>query len=97
MVTIPAWFAAANSPMPSGTPSRAPGSAGITCAIEMLALTCRGDAPSARASADARLASSAVAQAVKTALKAARVHPGGHSRVRPGRPLAAQGDGAGSA
>ena len=50
----------------------APASAGSTCAAESPALTCCGVAPSARASAEERLASSAVAQVMKIALTAAR-------------------------
>ena len=49
--TLPAPFATANSPMPSGMPRRAPGSAGSTCAADSPALTCCGVAPRARASA----------------------------------------------
>src|SRR6202034_2113690 len=44
-VTRPVWLAAANNAMPSGTPSIAPGTAGITCAAASPAVTCPGLAP----------------------------------------------------
>ncbi len=71
MAACPLPFAALNSKMPSGTPSRAPTSAGSACAAASPPLTCCGVAPSARASADERRASSTVAQAVNTALSTA--------------------------
>jgi hypothetical protein len=64
--------ATATSSRPPGMPRMAPTSAGRICAAESPALTCWGVAPSARASADECLASSAVAQAMKIALTAAR-------------------------
>jgi hypothetical protein len=52
-------------------PSTAPVNAGSTCAAESPALTSRGVAPSARASANECLASSAVAHVMKIAFTAA--------------------------
>ena len=50
-----------------------PGSAGSNCAADKPALTCRGGAPNACASADDCLASTTVAQAMKVVLAAARM------------------------
>ena len=60
IVVSPAWFASLNSPMPSGTPSRAPGTAAMICAADSPAVTCRGVVPKARDSAAGRLVSSTV-------------------------------------
>jgi hypothetical protein len=54
-------------------PTITPGSAGSISDADSPALTYRGVAPSARASADECLASSAVAQVMKIAFTAARV------------------------
>ncbi len=72
VAAAPAPFAAVNSPMPSGMPRMAPGSAGSTCAAARPAVSCRGVTPSARASAEVCLASSTVAQVVTMALSTAR-------------------------
>ncbi len=62
-----------NRPMPSGTPRMAPGNADMTCAVARPARICCGVAPRASVTAEARLASRTVAQAVKFAVRAARV------------------------
>ena len=66
------WFppTALNRRRPSGTPRMAPGSADSTCADIKPELICSERAPSARISADGRLVSSVVAQAVKIAFRA---------------------------
>jgi YVTN family beta-propeller protein len=58
------------SPKPPGMPSRAPISAGSTCAPDSPALTCPGVAPSARATAEERRASTTIAQVIRSALTA---------------------------
>ena len=71
-VSTPPPSAARNRPRPSGMPSRVPGTAGSTSAHATPALTCRGDAPSARVSAAERRESTTVAMAAQTALRTAR-------------------------
>ena len=60
---------ASTSPKPPGMPSRAPISVGSTCAPDRPALTCPGVAPSARATADERRASTTIAQVIKSAFE----------------------------
>lgn len=59
--------------MPTGMPTRAPGTVGWSCAVDSPAVTCPGVAPSVRAMVRVGRASSAVVQVIVRVFTAASV------------------------